>query len=105
MIPLRFRALLLWLPAFVATAQAPPPLTGDAALGKALADKDCVSCHARRFGNADAIYLRADRRMQTPAQLLAQVRYCNVELGTNYFPEDEEHVAAYLNARYYHFAP
>ena len=43
--------------------------------------------------------------MRTPAQLLAQVQLCNVELKAGYFPDEEEHVAAYLNARYYGFKP
>jgi hypothetical protein len=49
------------------------------------------------------MYLRADRKVRTPEQLMAQVRTCNVQLGTNYFPEEEEHVAAYLNLQYYKF--
>jgi len=78
---------------------------GDAAAGKVLADKDCVECHERRFGDAATIYSRADRRVRTPEQLLAQIRYCSAQLGSNYFPEEEEHVAAYLNAQYYKFKP
>jgi hypothetical protein len=31
------------------------------------------------------------------------VRTCNTMLGTNWFPEDEENVAAYLNEVYYKF--
>ena len=42
---------------------------------------------------------------RTPEQLLAQVRACNTQLGKNYFPEEEEHVAAYLNLKYYKFPP
>ena len=33
--------------------------------------------------------------------LRAQVAYCNTQLGTGYFPDEEEHVAAWLNQRYY----
>ena len=77
---------------------------GDAKLGEAMATRDCVACHARRFdGDADRIYLRADRKVRTAAQLMAQIRYCNTELGAGYFPDEEEHLAAYLNQRYYHF--
>ena len=84
-----------------------PPLpfaNGDAKQGAPLASKDCVACHARRFdGDADRIYLRADRKVRTPAQLATQISYCNTELGTGYFPDEEEHVAAFLNQKYYHF--
>jgi mono/diheme cytochrome c family protein len=77
---------------------------GDARRGQAMVERDCNACHARRFdGDASRIYLRADRKVTTPAQLAAQITYCNTELGTGYFPEDEQHIAAYLNERYYHF--
>lgn len=76
---------------------------GTAALGKPLVDKDCHGCHVRQFGNADRIYLRADRRVQSLAQLKAQVAYCNTQLGTGYFPDEEEHIVAWLNEHYYKF--
>jgi hypothetical protein len=77
---------------------------GDAALGEPIASRDCNACHARRFeGDADRIYQRPDRKVRSAAQLMAQIRYCNTELGAGYFPEEEEHIAAYLNNRYYHF--
>ncbi|MFO1304870.1 MAG: hypothetical protein U1F54_14140 [Burkholderiales bacterium] len=75
----------------------------DAKAGKALADRDCVACHAQKFKPASAIYTRDDRRVTTAPQLLAQVQRCNTELGAGYFPEDEENVAAFLNDTYYKF--
>ena len=96
-------ALALAMPA-AADGPALPFANGDAQQGAQLASKDCVACHARRFdGDADRIYLRADRKVRTPAQLATQISYCNTELGTGYFPDDEEHVAAFLNQQYYHF--
>ena len=87
-------------------AQQPKALAhGDAAAGKALVAKDCVGCHVRRFGDATSIYTRPDRKVRTAEQLLAQVQFCNVELKAGYFPEEEEHVAAYLNLQYYKFPP
>lgn len=89
------------LPAF---AQHPAPFArADAAAGRALVERDCVACHARRFADASTIYTRADRRVKSPSQLLAQVQRCNVELGSGYFPDEEENVAAFLNERYYGF--
>jgi mono/diheme cytochrome c family protein len=97
---------LILLAATPGVAQQPKALAhGDAAAGKVLAERDCVACHVRRFGNATAIYTRADRKVHTPEQLLAQVQFCNVDLKSGYFPEEEEHVAAYLNLQYYKFAP
>ncbi|MGH8712481.1 MAG: cytochrome c [Casimicrobiaceae bacterium] len=83
---------------------ATPFADGDAAAGKTLSDRDCVACHARQFeGDAARIYTRTDRRVHNPEQLLAQVRYCNAQIGTGYFPDEEAHIAAYLNKQYYHF--
>jgi len=92
----------------VASAQLQPApfRAGDAKAGKVMVDRDCVACHAQRFaGDPDQMYRRADRRIKTPAQLLAQVQGCNVNLGKGYFPEEEEHVAAYLNLEFYKFTP
>ena len=101
--PMLAAALLVAPPAL---AQQPKALAhGDAVAGKALADKDCVACHVQRFGDATTIYTRADRKVRTAEQLLAQVQFCNVDLKTGYFPEEEEHVAAYLNLTYYKFKP
>jgi hypothetical protein len=72
---------------------------------RASVERDCNGCHVRLVGDADRIYLRDDRRVRTPAQLQAQVAYCNTQLATGYFPDEEEHVAAWLNQRYYRFKP
>ncbi len=100
--------LLFGALALPAAAQTQPKAfaAGDPKAGKVLNEKDCIACHSRRFdGKADEMYLRADRKVHTPEQLIAQISYCNSQLGTNYFPEEEEHVAAYLNLQYYKFKP
>jgi len=86
-------------------AQTPKALAaGDASKGAAMHEKDCVACHVRRLGGDGAsMYTRAERRVTTPEKLKAQIALCNSELGTGYFPEEEEHVAAYLNLQYYKF--
>ena len=89
-----------------AQTQPAPFKAGDAEAGRKLVDKDCVSCHAAKFaGDPDMMYKRADRRVKTPAQLLAQVQACNTNLGKGYFPDEEEHIAAYLNRSFYKFPP
>src|ERR1700674_3949239 len=97
--------LVAAIPVQAAVAMAPAPFAnGNPELGKPLNEKACVGCHAQRFGgDADRIYFRGERRVRTPAQLLAQVSYCNAELATGYFPDEEEHIAAYLNKQYYRF--
>lgn len=98
--------LLLGTAAAFAGEQPAPFAHGDPQLGKPLVERDCIACHARQMGgDAERMYLRSDHRVRTPQQLLSQVSYCNTQLGTNYFPEDEEHVAAYLNLQYYRFKP
>jgi hypothetical protein len=81
-------------------AQGAEPRLGEALMQEA----QCDSCHVERFGgDGSQIYLRADRRVGNPAQLATQVSVCNSQLNTGWFPEDEAHVAAFLNQRYYRF--
>jgi cytochrome c2 len=86
-------------------AQAPkPPGSGDATAGATMHDKDCVACHVRRMGgDGTQMYTRIDRKVTTTEKLKAQIAVCNAELATGYFPEEEEHIAAYLNLRFYKF--
>jgi mono/diheme cytochrome c family protein len=93
--------------ALAQTSSQPAPFKpGDAKAGKALVDKDCVGCHAAQFGgDADRMYTRAEHRVRTPGQLLAQVQACNLNLNKGYFPDEEEHIAAYLNLEFYKFKP
>jgi cytochrome c5 len=101
-----FAALFAATDAATAQSQPAPFRAGDTKAGKALAERDCVSCHAKQFpADPDRMYRRADRRVKTPAQLLSQVQTCNTNLGKSYFPEEEEHIAAYLNLAFYKFKP
>ncbi len=83
---------------------AAPLAKGDPRTGKNLHDKACISCHANMFGgDGSKIYTRADRKVKTAQQLAARISACNANTGTGWFPEDEAHVAAYLNQQYYKF--
>lgn len=67
-------------------------------------EKNCAACHVQRLGgNGSSIYTRIDRKVTTPAKLLAQVAMCNTQLSSAMFPDDERDVAAFLNHDYYHF--
>ena len=106
--PVHALAMVLVVIGFgLASAQQPAPFrAGDTKAGRLMVDRDCVSCHAQRFaGDPDEMYKRSDRRVKTPAQLLAQVQGYNVNLGKGYFPEEEEHIAAYLDLEFYKFKP
>ncbi len=85
-------------------ALAAPFDKGDAKQGKATHDKHCVGCHIGKFGgDGGKIYTRADHRVKSASSLAQQITTCNAMLGNHLFPEDELHLAAYLNGQYYKF--
>jgi hypothetical protein len=88
-----------------ASALANPFPKADPQQGEKLVNESkCNVCHVRLVGgDGTAIFTRSDRKVRTAAGLLSQVRTCNTMLGTNWFPEDEENVASYLNQTYYKF--
>jgi hypothetical protein len=73
--------------------------------GKLLVEeKKCETCHHNKtLGDAKAVYLRKDRKVTSWEKLKAQVALCNSELNLQLFPEDEEHIAEYLDRTYYKF--
>jgi mono/diheme cytochrome c family protein len=76
---------------------------GDVKIGKSLHDKSCIACHASKYGeDGSKMYTRADHKVTNRQQLVARVKACNHNVGTGWFPEEEAHVEAYLNATYYH---
>jgi mono/diheme cytochrome c family protein len=88
------------LPALITPSFAAP----NAARGKALHDKQCVSCHIERYGGDGAqMYLRADRMVRDRKALNQRVATCNAMVNAGLFPEDEEDIAAYLAQQYYKF--
>jgi cytochrome c5 len=100
-------AMLIAAPAVTLAQKTPAPFAkGDTKAGKVIVDRDCVACHAQKFaGDPDRMYTRPEHRIKTPSQLLSQVQACNTNLGKGYFPEEEEHIAAYLNLEFYKFKP
>jgi hypothetical protein len=96
------RALVLlaltWLPGPALAA----PSAAEGA--KLVQEKRCETCHnSKTPGDAKAIYLRKDRKVTSWEKLKAQVAACNSELNLQLFPDDEEHIAEYLNQTYYKF--
>jgi len=75
----------------------------DAAEGRKLVQTHkCETCHSQRvYGPEGTIYLRKERRVTTWSKLESQVAACNTMLGVGLFPDEEEHIAAYLNERWY----
>lgn len=70
---------------------------GDPAKGKALHEKSCSACHSAE------VYMRKDRKVKTAAQLAGRISGCNANTGAGWFPEEEQHVGAYLNQTFYKF--
>ncbi|MBI4756088.1 MAG: cytochrome c [Betaproteobacteria bacterium] len=90
--------------AHVAAAQASPFDGADPKTGKGLHDGPCVACHVRLVGgDGSKIYTRQPRLINSPQALLQRVSFCSTQAGAGWFPEDERHVAAYLNQQYYKF--
>lgn len=97
--------IIIFLGLGVNTAYAENPFAqGDAKIGKAMVEKNCIECHAAKYGgDGSAIYTRDDRKVNTPSQLITQIRNCNTMLGLKWFEDEELHVANYLNQTYYKF--
>lgn len=93
------------LAAAACCALAPGAQAADPARGADLVvEAQCEDCHIEKYGgDGSQIYLRRDRRVNSLAQLAAQVSVCNSRLDTGWFPDDEAHVVAYLNQRHYKF--
>jgi hypothetical protein len=71
---------------------------------KLVEDRKCEACHqAKTPSDAKAVYLRKDRKVTSWAKLKSQVALCNTELNLSLFPDEEESIAAFLNAEYYRF--
>lgn len=76
----------------------------DLIAGKALINKNCISCHASSYGgDGSEIYTRAFRKVESSQALLTQVRACNTNLNLKWFDDEELNAAAYLNKNYYKF--
>lgn len=98
----RFVVLLLLWAALQAAADPFPK--GDPKIGKNLEQKSCMACHISMFGgDGSKVYTRPNRIVKTPQQLLARIGVCSANTNAGLFPEDEEHVAAFLNQQYYKF--
>ncbi|MCB4811646.1 cytochrome c [Methylovorus menthalis] len=97
-------SFLLLLLSLTMSAHAEPFAEGDAAIGKTMVEKNCIQCHASKYGgDGSAIYTREHRLVKTSRGLLAQIRNCNTMLGMKWFEDEELHVARYLNQTYYKF--
>jgi hypothetical protein len=77
----------------------------DPSAGRRLFDEaKCNGCHDKMMnGDGNRIFTRPDRRITSAPSLSKMVRSCIERTGASLFPEDAEHIAAYLNERFYKF--
>ncbi|MFA7605750.1 MAG: hypothetical protein WCY08_04110 [Rhodocyclaceae bacterium] len=73
--------------------------------GERMHGEMCVECHGRNFGGEGGsdIYTRSDRRVSSPDSLQQQLTACTAMLNLDLFPEDEYHIAGFLNKHFYRF--
>jgi len=88
-----------------AQAQAAPFPNGDAQTGKKLFDQyKCNSCHIGKMGgDGSAIFTRPNHKVTSPQFMTGQIRMCSGNIGSTLSAQEEEHLSAYLNQRYYKF--
>ena len=72
-------------------------MAADISNGKSLQQENCMTCHD------DGVYTRSDRRITTMEGLNKQVKRCELTLGLQWFDEDVNDVAGYLNESFYKF--
>lgn len=65
--------------------------------GEELHAAECTQCHG------SSVYTRPDRKVKNMSQLNAQIMRCSTMLNKQWFDEDVQAVADYLNKTYYRF--
>jgi mono/diheme cytochrome c family protein len=84
---------------------ADPAAKADPAAGRRAFDEaKCNGCHDKIMGgDGNRIFTRPDRKITSTPALQKMVRFCIDRTGASLFPEDAEHIAAYLNQQFYKF--
>ena len=91
--------LIALLPTLILVMWVTPSLAAgfDTGTGKKLVDEHCYACHGTD------VYTRDNRRVTSRSGLSAQVQRCELALNLNWFDDDVENSAEYLNLEFYHF--
>lgn len=92
-------------PALSSAAQAVSFAEGDAQAGAELFKRyKCNGCHIDKVGgDGSAIFTRPDRTVASPEELLRQMTLCSGIIGMTLAMDEQQHLGAYLNQRYYKF--
>lgn len=71
---------------------------------KIFGEAKCGACHNSLMGgDGNKIFTRPEHKVKDAQALLKMVRFCVNQTGAQVFPEDMEHLAAYLNQQFYKF--
>ncbi|MDH5437107.1 MAG: cytochrome c [Gammaproteobacteria bacterium] len=70
---------------------------------KSLHDENCIRCHALSHGDSEHFYTNKDRKINSFKALSSRVNMCKTNLGLQWFDEEVEGVANYLNNDFYKF--
>lgn len=78
---------------------------GDVQVGERLFDQyNCNSCHIDKVGgDGSAVFTRPDRMVTGPEYLIKQMTLCSGTIGKTLTVQEQQHLGAYLNQRYYKF--
>jgi len=72
--------------------------------GKGLHDQSCMQCHATLVGGqANNIYTRSDRKINSFQQLEGRVKSCAMAAGVDWQPREYQQVIRYLATTFYQF--
>ncbi len=85
-----------------ASATASPFPDGNATVGQKLFEKNkCNSCHDTLMGgDGYKIFTRANRKVGSARELIAQITLCSGNVGANFTTQDKQNIGAYLNQFY-----
>jgi mono/diheme cytochrome c family protein len=92
---MKWTLLGLFVLAFSTSAYAALP--GNAAEGKKLHDANCTGCHG------SSVYTRKDRKIQSAEALRSRINDCAHGAKKSLTPEEQDHIAKYLNETFYKF--
>ena len=82
----------------------PFPKADPAAGQRVFGEAKCNACHDKIMGgNGNRLFTRPERKISSAPALLKMVQFCVDRTGASIFPEDVEHIAAYLNRQFYKF--
>ncbi len=102
---MRLNPIKMILPLFLLAGGPIHATAADLEAGEQLHNENCVDCHGNKMGGIPSqMYTRDNRRIHDLSGLRQMVQFCETSLELQWFDEDVDNVAAYLNKHFYHLA-